>query len=177
MKKLLHFLLMVLCLVSVSGCGMRLRSPVAFGKPTSKTIETAKRLIDTVPAKDKILAYTMSDSNWLFNLLVLFAVGGVILAWVLKVKEGAYITLASIGGLALIVAFARWSWLIGLLLIVFIIIVLVSKIKLLQNVGLFAVNYGELLKRKLPTDTVKEFNKAVYQPKSIEKEIKEIRTK
>lgn len=168
--------LSLICALFISGCGLQLRSPVAFEKP-KPTVKPAEKLLNAVPAKEKILAYTMSDSNWLFNVLVLFAVGGIVLAWALKIKEGAYITLASIGGLALIVAFARWSWLIGLLLIVFIIIVLVSKIKLLQNVGFFAVNYAEGLKKKLPKDKVKEFEDGVFQPKPVKAEVKKIRTK
>ncbi|GAH55978.1 unnamed protein product [marine sediment metagenome] len=172
MKKILGI---VLCLF-MAGCGLQLRSPIAFEK-SKPTVKPAEKLLDVVPAKEKILAYTMSDSNWLFNVLVLFAVGGVVLAWALKIKEGAYITLASIGGLALIVAFARWSWLIGLLLIAFVIIVMVSKMKLLQDVGIFAVNYAEGLKKKLSKDKVKEFEDGVFQPKPVKIEVKKIRTK
>lgn len=161
----------VLCLF-VTGCGFQFRSPIIF-----KKLKPAEKLSNTIPAKEKILAYTMSESNWLFSVLILTAVAGIILTLAFKIKEGIYVTIASVGGVALIVAFARWGWLIGLLAIAFTIVMMMSKIKLLQDVGVFAVKYAEGLKKKLPKDKVKEFEEGIFQPEPVKNEVKKIRTK
>ena len=114
MRNLLVVTFLALFLIQIAGCGQGLRSPF-YSKDGVKPPTTPEKLIDAVPTKDKIMAYTMSSSNWLFSVLILLAVGGLVLGLALRIKEGFAVTLAGIGGIVLVVAFARWAWLIGLL--------------------------------------------------------------
>lgn len=168
-----------LYLILISGCGYSLRSPIQFQPPRKPENDTSVRekLIESVPEKNQILAYVMTGNNWLFSVLILLAVGGAFLALGLKIKEGWALVLACIGGGGLIIAYSRWGWLIGLLVVGVSFILILSKVKILQDVGIFAVQYAEGLKKKLPADKVDEFNEAVFQPETIKNEIRKVRKK
>lgn len=84
-------------------------------------------LIEQVPEQAKILAYTLGEMPKTFGLLVLLFVGGLIFWGLTRSKWGWIIPASSAAGMWLIVAFARWAWLIGLIGIGLALFVLIWK--------------------------------------------------
>jgi len=131
--------------------------------------------LPTVPASSSELVGLLSGVNWLFGVLILLIVGGITMAIIFKAKEGIAIAVASFIGAGLIVAFACWAKVIGLIVIGLAIFLIIWAMKNLKDVGFFAVKYGEGLKLRLGADQIESYNATIQQPKRVQKAIERVK--
>lgn len=155
----------VIVLILLSGCAQN----------TAKKVNTAAAFVEQGAGSTKSLFYALSQLDWLMSVMVLLVVAGIVLALVLKIKEGWGISLAGIAGAVLIVVLARYAVWIGLAALVLGVIVLVLKLKDLRQVAYWSVKYGEGLKKILPAEEIQKYNKIVNQPKPVERAVYELR--
>ena len=106
----------------ISGCGKPMRSPVRWPWEPQVAPESTNGLADIISSLPNV-----------FGVLIVVFVGGIIFSVMTKSKQGWVIPVAAVAGMVLVVAFAAYAKLIGLLALVGCIGLLVWKARQYQR--------------------------------------------
>ncbi len=167
MKKWIVIVLVCAGLLYSSGCF----------KSWQSQRDSKQDLLDSTPVKARNLANLLADMPKTFNTLILLAVGGAIFAMAAKTHIGWVITGASIGGMALMVTFARYAEWIGFGVLALGVMTIIAVAGRYRSVAKYAIAYGQNLKQHLPDEVIKKVNKTAYklQPTEVRSGIKKIK--
>ena len=177
MKMLIMLVLLIAMLIPMTGCNFK--KNLKFEVPDVEELVEEKKADPFAwlwppnwfkpkepppePPRDRIgnnsiVEHLFARSDWLFTVLVLVGVGGIILGLWARMKEAFFVTIGCWLGAAMLITLAAWAWVVGLLMLAVAVVMFIAVAVRWKHVADSVIDYADGLKNKVTKQDKEEIN-------------------